>query len=335
MTAPTICSAAENGGVVDLRRFPNNIFRYIASTTWPHQLALLSITVAVFLLEIVPLEIQRRVVNDVIKRRPFEAVVALCGAYVAVVLVQGSAKLGLNIYRAWVSERATRDLRGLVSRSTPRSAAALADAAEQGTAVTMTVAEVEPVGNFVGVSFSEPVLQVGILATVISYVIHVDPWLGVTVLLLLVPQFAFVPLMQHGMNRRTKARVWLLRQIGAGMIGSAPVGRSADQSDMAARIDSVFGLNMGIFELKFSMNFLMNLCTHLQIVAALLLGGWWVMQGRLEAGAIVALISAVGRLTDPWGDLVNYFRELSGTRVKFALIADAIAKRRIASGAGT
>ena len=27
--------------------------------------------------------------------------------------------------------------------------------------------------------------------------------------------------------------------------------------------------NMGIYKLKFSMNFLMNLCSHLQVVAAL------------------------------------------------------------------
>jgi ABC-type bacteriocin/lantibiotic exporter with double-glycine peptidase domain len=68
----------------------------------------------------------------------------------------------------------------------------------------------------------------------------------------------------------------------------------------------------------------MNLCSHLQIVAALLLGGWWVLQDQLEIGGIVAFISGLGRLNDPWGDLINYFRELSVTRVKFRLLADAV-----------
>jgi ABC-type bacteriocin/lantibiotic exporter with double-glycine peptidase domain len=71
------------------------------------------------------------------------------------------------------------------------------------------------------------------------------------------------------------------------------------------------------------MNFLMNLCSHLQIVAALLLGGWWVLQDQLEIGGVVAFISGLGRLNDPWGDLINYFRELSVTRVRFQLLAEA------------
>ena len=72
------------------------------------------------------------------------------------------------------------------------------------------------------------------------------------------------------------------------------------------------------------MNFLMNFFSHLQVVAALLIGGWMVHTDQLEVGGVVAFISAVGRLNDPWGDLVNYFRDLSITQVKFGLVADRV-----------
>jgi ABC-type bacteriocin/lantibiotic exporter with double-glycine peptidase domain len=45
---------------------------------------------------------------------------------------------------------------------------------------------------------------------------------------------------------------------------------------------------------------------------------------QLQVGGVVAFISAVGRLNDPWGDLVNYFRDLSITQVKFRLVADMV-----------
>ena len=90
------------------------------------------------------------------------------------------------------------------------------------------------------------------------------------------------------------------------------------------QIDRAFALDMGIYRLKFTMNFLMNLCNHFQIIAALLLGGWWVYTGRLEIGGVVAFISGIGRLNDPWGDLVNYFRDVSVTQVKFRLLANAV-----------
>jgi ABC-type bacteriocin/lantibiotic exporter with double-glycine peptidase domain len=96
-----------------------------------------------------------------------------------------------------------------------------------------------------------------------------------------------------------------------------------DRSD-CRRIDRVLVLNMGIYKLKFSMNFLMNFCSHLQVVAALLIGGWMVHTHQLEVGVVVAFISGAARLHDPWGDLVNYFRDLSMTQVKYGLVADRV-----------
>ena len=298
---------------------PAGLFRYIAGTSWLHQIPLVALTVAVFLLEVVPLELQRRVIDDITKRRPYNAIVLLCGAYISAVALQGSTKLALNIYRAWVGERAKRDLRRRLSVT---EAAGPNFAQSRGTTVSMVIAEIEPVGNFVGGSVSEPLLQGGILVTVIAYIVHVDLLMGAAALALFVPQMVFVPLMQHAMNRRTGARVWLLRQIGAGLIARQPRACELEPA-AAARIDRVFQLNMWIFELKFTMNFLMNLCTHLQIIAALLIGGWRVLQGDLAIGGIVAFISGIGRLTDPWGDLVNYFRDLSVNEVKFKLLAGA------------
>src|ERR1700719_2510018 len=90
---------------------PRNVFRYVLGTSGLHQLFLLGLTVSVFLLEVVPLELQRRIVNNLVKHRPFSWVVSLCAVYAGIVLVQGGTKLALNIYRGWVGERAKRELR--------------------------------------------------------------------------------------------------------------------------------------------------------------------------------------------------------------------------------
>ena len=65
---------------------------------------------AVFLLEVIPLELQRRLINDRVKHRSFWLVMLLCAAYAVTVLMQGGTNLGLNVYRSWIGERATRDL---------------------------------------------------------------------------------------------------------------------------------------------------------------------------------------------------------------------------------
>jgi ABC-type multidrug transport system fused ATPase/permease subunit len=90
---------------------PANIYRYVLATSGWHQIVLVALTVAVFLLEVVPLELQRRIVNDLVKNREYWSIVVLAGVYAGTVLLQGGTKLVLNIYRSWVGERATRDLR--------------------------------------------------------------------------------------------------------------------------------------------------------------------------------------------------------------------------------
>ena len=157
----------------------------------------------------------------------------------------------------------------------------------------------------------------------LAYILHLDRWMAAAAFALFVPQLIFVPLMQHAINRRANARVWVLRQLGISTVDQAILTAERDNSD-AKRVDRALQLNMGIFKFKFSMNFLMNFCSHLQIVAALLIGGWMVHTDQLEVGGIVAFISGVGRLNDPWGDLVNYFRDLSVTQVKFRLVAEIV-----------
>jgi hypothetical protein len=162
------------------------------------------------------------------------------------VLVQGGSKLALNIYRGWVGERAKRDLRRRVHTIVEAPLASSPAAEAQGITITMIVAEVEPIGGFVGESVSEPLLQAGIMVSVFAYLIHIDPWIALTAFALFVPQLIFVPLLQAAVNRRTGARIRVLRQLGIAMID-----RTNGIED-ELRIDQAFALDIGIFKIKFT-----------------------------------------------------------------------------------
>jgi ABC-type multidrug transport system fused ATPase/permease subunit len=311
---------ADAGAAVQI---PANIYRYVLETSGWHQLVLVVLTVAVFLLEIVPLELQRRVVNDLVKDREYRFIIVLCAVYAGTVLAQGGTKLVLNVYRSWVGERAIRDLRRRVHVLVSSPTAATSTPEAEGIQASMIVAEVESVGGFVGASISEPLLQGGILISVLAYMIHVDFGMAATAFALFVPQLIFVPMMQGAMNRRTRARVQTIRLLSVSVVEGISDDPAHDRTD-DERIQHVFELNMGIYRFKFSMNFLMNLSTQLQIIGALLVGGWAVYTDQLEVGGVVAFISGIGRITDPWGDLVNYFRDVNLTSVKFGLLRDAV-----------
>ncbi|MGT2487171.1 hypothetical protein ACU4GA_16910 [Methylobacterium oryzae CBMB20] len=89
----------------------------------------------------------------------------------------------------------------------------------EGVEVSLVLAEVEPVGGFVGLSVSEPVLQGGIVAGTFGYMLYLNPLMAILALAVFSPQAVFVPLMQRAINRRVVTRTGTLRRISGGIIG--------------------------------------------------------------------------------------------------------------------
>jgi ABC-type bacteriocin/lantibiotic exporter with double-glycine peptidase domain len=63
---------------------------------------------------------------------------------------------------------------------------------------------------------------------------------------------------------------------------------------------------------------------HLGLAAILALGGYYVVTGRTEIGTVVAFVSGLAQVNDPWGDLVNWYRDLKVTQTKYDLIVRAL-----------
>jgi hypothetical protein len=87
-----------------------DLYRYVWKVSGRDQVILTVLSVALFLLELAPLELQRRIVNGAVDHQEFKLIGRLCLLYGAVALVQGSLKLILNVYRGSVSEAANQRL---------------------------------------------------------------------------------------------------------------------------------------------------------------------------------------------------------------------------------
>ena len=113
-------------------------------------------------------------------------------------------------------------------------------------------------------------------------------------------------------------------RFSAEAVGSAAAASTHEWAWAKEPIERVFTLNMGIYKLKYSMNMLLNLMHHSSVAVALCLVGWLALEGRIEVGTVVAMVGGLGKLNDPWGDLVNWARELSVVNVKYRLFADVV-----------
>ena len=301
---------------------PASIMGYVLHQTGRHQIALALLSIAVFALSTAPLELQRRIVNDAIAKGALRTIFLLALAYAGVALIEQLLKLVLNVYRGWVAESSVRHLRMTLQAAAVGSAPAALPWDEAGVEIAMIVEEAEPIGGFTALSLSEPLLQGGILASVIGYMLFLNVELALLCLSFFLPQTVFVPLLQRAINRRAAARILTKREISAAIVEEAALARPNAGTETEA-IQHVFTLNMGIYKLKYSMNLLMNLMHHLGVAVALCVGGWFAIEGRVEVGTVVAMVGGLGKLNDPWGDLVSWAREFSVVAIKYRLFADA------------
>ncbi len=315
-----------------LEPLPAGLVAFVIRTGLGHQGGLAAMSTLLFVLGVVPLALQRRIVDLAVGRASIPTVLACAALYLGVVLGEGLLKLGLNVYRAWVGEVAARWLRlwalaaigavcdGAVPKG--RAAEAVSPPADGGTpeivgiGIAILIAEAEPIGAFVGASVSEPLLKAGLLLSVFGYLTWLQPLLGLLGLAVLLPQGVLVPLMQRAINRRIGARVLELRHVSGSIAALGPTGTRG----VAERVERVLELNLSLFGLKFSMNFLMNAFQHLGVTAVLAVGGILVASGHTDIGTVVAFISGLAKVNDPWGDLIDWFRDFYATRAKYDLI---------------
>ena len=315
----------DKGHLLDGEALPKSYYGLVLQISGGDQVWLCVLSALIAGLNTVPIEIQRRVINRSLKEGSFRSLTTFVLAYAVVVLIQGALKLLCNIYRSWVSEHGIRSLRSFINRRQEGEAGHDPDtAASQGTQISMIIAESEPIGAFMGESICEPMLQAGILVSVGGYLIALQPLMSIVIAAVFVPQFVFVPLMQRAITARAEARIATLRSASAAVVGEDDGAARRDHQDV--RFAKVFELNMGVYKLKYSMNFLSNLCHQLGIAGVLGIGGLFVVSGKTEVGTVVAFISGLATVKDPWDDLTTWFQTMMVTLARYGLLTTVLDK---------
>jgi len=304
---------------------PNTLFGFVRRVSAWDQLRVSLLAIVVFVLNTAPLEMQRRILNAATLDGNVTLVLVLAAAYAGIVLFEGLVKLLMNIYGGWIAEKAVRALRLAASVVVGTMPEQRQTAGVRGVEIALILGEPEPIGGFVGIAISELVLQVGILLSVFGYMFFMQTPLAFVCLAIFSPQFVFVPLMQAAINRRVQTRINVLRRASVSVLraGTSEAERENEQKE---RFAEIFELNLGVVKLRFSMKFLMNLTHNLGKVIVLCVGGWFVIDGRTDVGTVVAFVSGLNNVRDPWGDLVNWYQDMLLTGAKYRTFTAAMDK---------
>jgi len=318
-------------GPRDSRRaaLPLSLYAYIWRTTRREQLRICLLVAFVAPLSMVPLELQRRMIDDAITRVDLRALLWLAAAYLGVVLVQGALKYLLNLTKGRAVELISSDLRHRAlrrvfrARQHPDEAAPRVDA---GTAISMLASESEEVGGFAGEGIAVPLLQGGTILWVLGYLLWVEPAIALLAVLIYTPELFVVPRVQHAINRLSRKKTALVRKLGhhAAVRQETPEQAAERWQRAGSVVGRVFATRLQIYRRKFFLTFFGNFLDSLGTLVVLAAGGYIIIQGEAQIATLVVFLSGLQRLADPWDQLVNFYRTIANARVWYAMMAEAL-----------
>ncbi|MEE8333417.1 MAG: ATP-binding cassette domain-containing protein [Alphaproteobacteria bacterium] len=289
-------------------------------------------------------ELPKRIVNEAIQAKTTsypltywgielsqtDYLFTLCGLFLALVLINQSFKYTINVYRGLTGERMLRRLRYDLYWRVLRFPQPTFRKMSQGEIIQMINAEVEPLGGFIGDSFSMPAFQGGTLLVIGGFLFVQDIWLFSAAIMFYPLQFYLIPKLQRQVNLLAKRRVQLVRslsdRIGETVAGAQEVHvhntARLELAEFSRRLGEVFQTRYSIFLWKFVIKFINNTVNQLGPFFFYSVGGYFVIQGRLELGTLVAVLAANKDLAAPWKELLNYYQRREDARIKYEQVVE-------------
>ena len=306
---------------------------------------LLVVTLLMFPILYITLELPKRIVNDVIGAQSdiinvygYEVpqvtfLFILCGLFLLSVLVHGLLKMRINTMKGILAERMLRRFRYRLIARLLLFPQPYFERVSQGELVSMITSESEPMGGLMGDMISQPVMQAGQMFTILYFLFVQSFWFGLAAVALIPVQAYLIPMLQRQINQLNKERIKEVRVL-ASVIGESAAGASALRLNggwryrlalVTDQLGRLFQIRFKIYNKKFFMKFLNNIIGQLTPFFFYSIGGYLVLQGTVSLGALVAALGAYKDIASPWKELLTYYNQTADMQVRWETVTERFA----------
>lgn len=285
---------------------------------------ILTVFVAVFI-RIIPLELQKRIVNQAINLKAFDLLLIYCGFYLVAVVIAAALKYLISYLQTIIGQHSLTAMRRELYRHMLSLPLGFFRRTQPGMVVQSFASELATAGDFVGLAVAVPLTSVLSLVAFTVYLLWLNPLLA-AISFAIYPLALFVlPMLQRRANDQNKKRVEVSRDF-SGKIAEAVSGIHEIHGNGAHHVESrKFDLlAYKLEEIRIAWNLYRqgikvssNLFTSFSPFIIFLLGGYLTIKGQLELGALVAFLSAQEKLFDPWRELIDFYQSYQDASVSY------------------
>lgn len=282
------------------------------------------ITIIVFA-RVLPLEMQKRIINDAIALQKFDQLVIYCSIYLASVTLASVLKLAINYIQSVLGERAMFAMREALYAHILNLPLSFFRKTQPGMVVSSLMTELSTAGSFAGMAFAVPITNILTLVAFATYLAWLHTSLAMLTLIIYPAVVFILPLLQKRANKANKERVDIARKV------SSQIAESIS-GIQEIQVHGAYGQENRKFNnlichlkkvrvrwslLKFGIKTTNNYFVSLGPFLVFIYGGYLVMNGQLELGAMVAFLSAQEKLYDPWKELIDFYQLYQDASIRY------------------
>jgi len=289
------------------------------------QFLLLLLIVGIVFFRVIPLEMQKRIINESIVLGNFESLVLYCGIYLLAVTATAGIKLAINYLQARIGERAILTMREELYGHIIGLPLHFFRNTQPGMVVASLMTELNTAGTFAGMALAVPVSNILTLLAFAGYLLWLNPKLALATLGIYPVVVFLIPYLQKKTNRLNEQRVDQSRlvasQIAESITGVTEINVHGsypqEKQKFNVLVEALRRIRIQWSLLRFGIKTVNNYFVSLGPFVVFLFGGYLIMNGQLELGSMVAFLSAQEKLYDPWKELIEYYQVYQDASVRY------------------
>jgi len=306
------------------------LFYWVKTGSMKLQILLLIVIVVTVGARVVPLEMQKNIVNKAIAMRRVDLLFMYCWLYLAAVVLAGGLKYASAVLQTYIGQEALSRIRKELYAHILTLPHDFFRKASSGMIVSALVTEVATAGEFVGQAVAVPLTNLLTLIAFAAYMFYLNPLMALLSFVTYPIVIIIVPRLQARSNRANKQRVDTTRKISS-KIGETITGIHEVHANGSYRIenrkyggyvDQLFKIRVIWILYKQGAKALNSFFQNLGPFILFLVGGWLAINGRFDLGALVAFLSAYEKLYDPWKELMDFYQIYQDAHVSYGRIME-------------
>ncbi len=274
---------------------------------------------------IVPLEMQKRIINKAIGMGQEDLLLLYSLIFAGSVLLASSLKFAINLLQASIGQQTLKRMRSDLYAHILSLPLSFFRTIQPGQVVNALINELATISGFVGSAVSVPLINVCTLLAMGGYLFYLSPLLAGLSFVLYPIQIVLIPKLQQRGNEANRYRVKITRAI-SGNIGEVVTGvhevhghagYGLENDKFASQAQSLLDANVRMNTYRYGIKFANNLFENIGPFILFLVGGTMTIRGHFDLGALVAFLSAYSSLNEPWRELMDFYQLLEDSRVRY------------------